>query len=282
MRKILIFIGLSITLFSCSLKENERNMVRKGNIAYKDSIYDKAEVLYRKALEHNPHLFAAQYNLANATYQQKHYKSAINKYKQLLDSLETIDFKSATNHNMGNSYLHAKKIDEAIAAYKEALRNNPNDKETKYNLVYAMNLKQQQQQQQQQNKQDQQQNKDQKEDRKSQQDTKPKDGDKEKKAQPKTKEEDDSDKDENQDKKEDADKKEGNKEKDEKGESKEHENKEGNDENGEKEKITPVGLSKEDAENILDAIALEEKESQKKVQKEKARKQGVVRKKKNW
>lgn len=311
----LLITALSFLLSSCSLADNERKMVREGNKAYKDSIYDEAEILYRKALDYNPTSFAANYNIANATYKQENYKAAVPKYKRLLDSLETTEWKSATLHNLANSYLHTQEIDKAIEAYKESLRHNPNDKETKYNLVYAMNLKQQQQQQnqqqenQEQNQQNQQQQQnqpqgnDKKEDQKSEQNNQPKDGDKETKPQPKPQEgEDEEQNNEQQDNKDNKDNKgKDEQDKDQQGDKKDNgdkgdeqenqqpkdnpqpiEPKEGQaDENGEKHAI-PVEISKEDAENLLDAIAVEEKQAQEKVQKDKARKKGRVRNKKNW
>ncbi len=343
----LFFIGiiLSIVFCSCSLGDNERKMVREGNKAYQDSIFDEAEVLYRKALDFNPTSFSANYNIANTTYKQQNFKSAVAKYERLLDSLETKEWKASTHHNLGNSYLHSKELDKAIEAYKNALRNNPDDKETKYNLMYAMNLKEQQKQQQQKQNKDQKQqdkqdkkdqqdkkdkeNKEQKKDEKSKQDNKPKDGDKEKKPQPKPQKDEDkkddkqdkNDKsdqkknedekgkkdDKNEDKKDgdkkdekdknEDDKKEGDKDKEkengkeqdkkEDGKDKGKENnkpqqpKEPKDEKNPKEKgqeqKIPVGISKEDAKNILDAIAVEEKEAQKKVQKDKVRKAGRVK-----
>lgn len=335
----LIGIILSIVFCSCSLGDNERKMVREGNKAYQDSIFDEAEVLYRKALDFNPTSFSANYNIANTTYKQQNFKSAVAKYERLLDSLETKEWKASTHHNLGNSYLHSKELDKAIEAYKNALRNNPDDKETKYNLMYAMKLKDQQKQQQQKQNKDQQkqdkqdkkdkqdqkdkQNKEQKQDEKSKQDNKPKDGDKEKKPQPKPQKDEDK-KDEKQgkndksdqkkneeekgkkddkqkDKKEDE-KKEGDKDKEKENGKEQDKNEDGKDkgkennkpqqpkepkdgknpkEKGQEQKI-PVGISKEDAKNILDAIAVEEKEAQKKVQKDKVRKAGRVKRKKNW
>ena len=68
-------------------------------------------------------------------------------------------------HNMGNSYLFNQKLDEAIEAYKNSLRNNPDDFETKYNLAWAQNKKNQEPpQQQQQDQQEQDQNRDKNED----------------------------------------------------------------------------------------------------------------------
>lgn len=290
-----VIIATSFVFSSCSLADNERKMVREGNKAYQDSIFDEAEVQYRKALDYNPTSFAANYNIANATYKQKNYKSAAAKYKRLLDSLETKEWKSSSNHNLGNSYLHSKEIDKAIAAYKEALRNNPDDKETKYNLMYAMNLKNQQEQQnkqdkQQQDKQENKQNQDQKQDQKSEQNNTPKDGDKEQKPQPKPNEDDQDNKnngkkeqqDDNKKSEEDKnDEKKGKEKQNDKNNEQDKPNEEKPDKNTEKREI-PVGISKENAENILDAIAVEEKDAQEKVQKDKARKKGRVRKQKNW
>ncbi|PVX52501.1 tetratricopeptide repeat protein [Balneicella halophila] len=291
---LIVIIGLLAT--SCSLSDNERKMVREGNKAYQDSIFDEAEILYRKALDYNPTSFVAHYNIANTTYKQENYKEAVKKYIRLLDSLETKEWKSASLHNLGNSYLHTQKIDKAIEAYKESLRENPDDKETKYNLIYAMKLREQQQQQQQQNqnqkKQDQQDNEN-KQDQKSQQDNQPKDGDKETKPQPKPGEgkgeREENQEDEQKDKKKQDNQESGDQKDGEKGDDERENNapepsdsKEGNpDENGEKQLI-PVELSKEEAEDLLDAIAVEEKESQEKVQKDKTRKKGRVKKKKNW
>ncbi len=316
-----IFVLVGFGLSSCSLGDNERKMVREGNKAYQDSVFNEAEILYRKALDFNPTSFAANYNLANATYKQENFKSATKKYKRLLDSLETKEWRASANHNLGNSYLHTKKLDKAIEAYKESLRNNPDDKETKYNLIYAMKLKEQQQQQKQQNKDNQnkkqqnkdkknedkdkqneqnKQNQDQQKDQKSKQDNKPKSGDNEKKPQPKPQKGDEEDEKDNKQDNSDGqkdnkkdDQKEGGKDKNEGDEPKDNPNKqddknrqnsqqeENPKENGEQQKI-PVGISKEDAENILDAIAIEEKDAQEKVQKDKARKAGRVRTKKNW
>lgn len=295
----LVILPLMLALTSCSLADNERKMVREGNKFYQDSTYDKAEVLYRKALDYNPTSFAANYNIANVTYKQEKYANATRKYKRLLDSLETKQWKAAANHNLGNSYLHEKKVDEAIEAYKESLRNNPADMETKYNLAYAMQLKEQQQQNQDKNgggqndkqnqgqgdkNQDQSQNQN-KEDQQSQNDNKPQDGDNETKPQPKPDASDDKeeqkDREEKQGKKQDNDKQQGYDGEEQKQDAQPKDAEKG-DQNPEEQQQTPSGISKKDAENILDAIAVEEKDTQEKVDKEKARKIGVKRNKKNW
>jgi tetratricopeptide (TPR) repeat protein len=98
--------------------------------------------------------------LANALYRQDKYEEAINEYGQALTILtgnnemsqKDKDQKTTSiNHNVGNAYYAMQQFDKAVAAYQEALRHNPKDDETRYNLVKAMQQLRQQQQQPQQN-----------------------------------------------------------------------------------------------------------------------------------
>ena len=83
------------------------------------------------------------------------------KFKDIADRTVNKTEKSRALHNMGNSLLMNNKLDESIDAYKEALRNNPGDLETKYNLLYAMNLKKKQEEQKKKEEQNKDKNKDQ-------------------------------------------------------------------------------------------------------------------------
>ncbi len=148
--------------------QNERKFVRQGNRHYLAGIKDtsrldtlrfsKAETEYRKALDKKPGDPKWYYNLNNSVYKQTKFGEASKGFEevaaQLTDSIE----KAGALHNLGNSLLFQQKIDESIETYKKALRNNPGDIETKYNLAYAQRLKHQQQQQQQNQNQNQQQN----------------------------------------------------------------------------------------------------------------------------
>lgn len=172
--KIALLI-LAIGISSASHAQNERKYIRSGNKAYMTAIKDtskydslkfvKAEDEYRKALSKRPTDPKWNFNLADAVYKQKRFDEAAGKFSELTKSLPTREEKARALHNLGNSQLMQQKIDESIESYKSALRKNPNDLETKYNLAYAQLMKkQQQQQQQQQQKQQQDQNKDQKQD----------------------------------------------------------------------------------------------------------------------
>ncbi len=166
-----LLLTFIVSFSVAALAQNERKFVRKGNNLYFEAIDDstgtrdtsllsQAETEYRKALNKKPGNEKWEFNLANSLYQQKRLEEAERKFSDLQEKMETPDEIARTLHNLGNSQLMQQKIDESIESYKEALRKNPGDIETKYNLAYAQMLKQQQQQQQQQQNQNQQQNQD--------------------------------------------------------------------------------------------------------------------------
>lgn len=171
-------LGLLTALLVVSANaQSERSLVREGNRAYKEQKYTDAEVHYRKSLEHNKDLPEGVFNLGDALYKQQRYDEAAQHYQIASTKTTNPRAKAEALHNLGNALLKAQKIPEGIDAYKEALKLNPNDFDTKYNLEYAKALLKQQQQnkndkqqnknKQQQNKQDQQDQ--QKQDKKNQQ-----------------------------------------------------------------------------------------------------------------
>jgi tetratricopeptide (TPR) repeat protein len=173
-----LVIILLISLFPAILvAQNERKHVRSGNKIYQKAAKDttkidtaafaRAETEYRKALNKKPTDKYWNFNLADAIYKQNRFDEAAGKFNELAEQMTNPVEKARAYHNLGNSQLMNQKIDESIESYKKALRQNPNDLETKYNLAYAQLLKNQQQQQQ--NQQNQDQNKDQKQDQEQQQ-----------------------------------------------------------------------------------------------------------------
>ena len=131
--------------------QTDRQYIREGNKQFRVGQYDKAEVSYRKAVEKNPKNPQAAYNLGNALMAQKKDSAAVQQFEQAT-RIETNPLrKAAAYHNMGVSCQTHKMYGEAIEAYKNALRLNPNDDETRYNLVLCKKQKQKQDQNQQQN-----------------------------------------------------------------------------------------------------------------------------------
>jgi tetratricopeptide (TPR) repeat protein len=167
---MILIIAFSVSVFG----QNERKHIRSGNKLFMDAVKDttkidtvkfsNAETEYRKALNKKPNDLQWNFNLADAIYKQQRFDEAAGKFSELAEKMETPEEKGRVLHNLGNSQLLNQKIDESIETYKKALRHNPTDLDTKYNLAYAQLLKKQQEQQQQnqdQNQDQQQQNQDQ-------------------------------------------------------------------------------------------------------------------------
>jgi tetratricopeptide (TPR) repeat protein len=133
--------------------------VRSGNKLFFDAVKDTtqidsvkfvdAETEYRKALNKKPNDAQWNFNLADAIYKQKRFDEAAGKFGDLAEKMTTAEEKARALHNKGNSELMNGKIDESIESYKNALRQNPSDLDTKYNLAYAQLLKKKQEEQQQ-------------------------------------------------------------------------------------------------------------------------------------
>lgn len=193
MKQTEIIILLLLVWVTSTQAQNERKFIRQGNKFFESALKDtsrqdtvqfnRSEIEYRKALEKKPDDPKWNFNLADALYKQRKFEESSEKFKEIADRTPDKIEKSRALHNLGNSMLMNNKLDESIAAYKDALRNNPNDLETKYNLLYAMNLKKKQEEQkkkQDQNKdkdknKDQNKDKDQKKDQNKDQDQKNKD-----------------------------------------------------------------------------------------------------------
>ncbi len=136
-------------------QKTDRDYLRSGNKLFGDSLFVKAEVDYRKALEKNPQSADAMYNLGNALMMQQKAKEAMEQFEAASKVEKNKDKLSHIYHNMGVILQSSKQLPQCIEAYKEALRNNPHDDETRYNLALAQKQLKDQQQQQQQNQQNQ-------------------------------------------------------------------------------------------------------------------------------
>ena len=172
---LLIFIG-TLSMYA----QTDKKEVRLGNKYYKQGEIKEAEVEYRKALLKDSLSFAGNYNLGNTLMKAEDAENAEKAYSVILDSASKASISYDWNtpskvsptassnyyHNLGNSYLKQKKYSEAVEAYKNSLRRNPNDMETKTNYAYAKKMMDDQQNQDQDQNQDQNQdNKDQNQDK---------------------------------------------------------------------------------------------------------------------
>ncbi|MFH1121700.1 MAG: tetratricopeptide repeat protein [Bacteroidota bacterium] len=167
MTRSILFTAVLVVSAGFLSGQNDNSLIRKGNKQFKEGKFKEAEIDYRKAMEISPKSFRGEYNLGSSQYRQKNWEEAGRNYMNSAGKMKPNDVtgKAAAFHNLGNSLLKAEKYNESVEAYKQSLRLNPADEDTRYNLSYAMRKLQQQQQQQQ--KQDK--NKDDKQDNKDQQ-----------------------------------------------------------------------------------------------------------------
>ena len=147
MKKTSFFLALMFCVLASTYGQSKKKLIKEGNKLYNDSSFNLAEMKYRKSLEKDQDYFNAAFNLADAVYKQERYQEATSFFEALKDNAKNNQELSQINHNLGNSLFKENKIDQAIDAYKNSLRQNPNDEETRYNLAYAQKIKQQQQNQ---------------------------------------------------------------------------------------------------------------------------------------
>ena len=139
MRKSIIW--MAAFMFCCGAvfaQKAERKNVREGNKLYETEKFTEAEIAYRKSLEVNPRSSEGTYNLGNALYKQKKFPEAAEQYQLLAGQgekmIETPEGKARLAeiyHNVGNIGMQSKEYAKSVEAYKQSLRLNPKDDETK-------------------------------------------------------------------------------------------------------------------------------------------------------
>lgn len=118
-------------------QSDPNNLVLKGNADILNKNYNDAEVVYRKAISTNKNQNKASHNLGNLLFENQNYDEAIQEYFKTQKNSEIDLEKHSAFHNLGNSYMKKKDYAQAVEAYKNALRNNSADDETRYNYALA-------------------------------------------------------------------------------------------------------------------------------------------------
>ena len=248
--------------------EEANDYVYQANEQLKEEDYVEAEMSYRKAISKQPSNVVGAYNLGNTYYKSGNFEEALFRHQEAAKEATNKVEKHRAFHNIGNVLMQNKKCQEAVEAYKNALRNDPTDDETRYNLVLAKECAEQQKDQNQ-NDENEDENKD-KQDQNQDQDKKEDEGDK--KDDPKDQGEDDN--------------KQGEDQKDEEGKPKDEkkdENKQGDQQKDQKQqpKPQPGQLSPQQIKSLLEAMNNQEQKVQEKINAEKQK--GVkVKTEKDW
>ncbi len=252
---ILLVIIFPFSLFA----QQARSLNNDGVDLYKKGKYSEAEVNFKKGVEKQPESFTANFNLGDSYYKQGRFDEAIKSFETALKTSKENEYSAKTYHNLGNSLLkmqekvqdpqqRSKMLQQSIEAYKNSLKLNSEDIDTKYNLSYALRLLEKNKNKQQQNNKDQKNKDNQNKDQQQNQDKQNQDK-------------------QNQDKKDQQNK-------DQQKPDQNQESKQDNLKQPEKNKI-----SKEEAERILQALKNNEKDLQKKLRKVQGKK---VKTEKDW
>ena len=244
------------------------NLVYKANELLGDDNYIEAEMEYRKAISEAPSKAVGAYNLAHSYYKKGSFDEALFRNKEAAKNATTKIEKHRAFHNIGNILMKNDLCKEAVEAFKNALRNNPNDEETRYNFALAKDCAEQQK------------------DGGGEDDKEDKDKEEEKDKENEEKKEDDNKKDQDKKDEGDKDKKEGDKEEDENGKPKDDKKDDGKgddkkDKKNQKSKPKPGQMSPQQIKNILDAMQNQEQKVQQKINAQK-QKGAKIKTEKDW
>ena len=236
MRKLFLYSLILISVVA-KAQEQDKNLP-KGNEAFVEKKFADAEADFRISQSKNPKKAKSSYNLGNSIYRQNQAGESKYQFAKAIKLAKTRPEKHSAFHNLGNALMQEKDYSNAVEAYKNALRNNPTDEETRYNYALAKEYLK---------------------------NNPPKKDDKDK---DKKKDKKDDKKDKNDDKKKDDDKKDGkdkDKDKDKDDKKKSDDKKDDKNQNDGKPQPQPGGISKQRLESLLEAVNNEEKKVQDKV-----------------
>jgi tetratricopeptide (TPR) repeat protein len=254
MKQFIIAVLLMLQA-SVLFAQQEKKFIKKGNDLYQQQNYKDAEKNYRLSLGKTDKTVEGNFNLGDALYKQKRYDDAGKQFDKIAaTSASNKAVMAKAYHNLGNSLLESKKLEESVAAYKKSLLNNPQDDETRYNLAYAQEKLKQKQNQDKNNK--------------NNKNNKDKNKDKNKD----NKDQNNKDKDKNKDDKNKDDKDKQNQDKN---------NQDKKDQGQQDQKPDPNNVSKDDAERMLEALNNDEKQTQDKLKNKKI-KGARMRIEKDW
>lgn len=248
--------------------QQAENFIYNGNQAFDALNGVEAEKNYRRAVATGTKTDIARYNMGATLQQDNYVDEALRAYAEVTKITKDRPNKHRTFHNIGNALMQAKDYKGAVEAYKNALRNNPSDDETRYNYALAKKMLE-----------DENQNQDQQQDQEDKQDNQDQQNDQNQDKKDKDKEQEG----ENQDENKDQSGEEGDNEKDEK----ESDKNDSQDQQGDNEKeqqqpqARPEQLSPQQVQNLLEAMNNEEKKVQDKVNAKKAKAVGT-KNKKDW
>ena len=260
MKRLILISVLAFAALS-ALAQPDRRDVRRGNRSFAKERWSAADISYRKALMADSTSVAANYNLASVQYRQEDAQGAAKSLQRIQKTAPLTEHAADYYYNVGDVALQAKDYKTAVEAFMQSLLRNPGDLDAKENYVYAKKMLENQQQGG--DGQDQNQNQDQDQDQNQDQQNQNQD-------QNQDQNKDQQNQDQNQDQDQNKDRQDQN------------QDQQNPDQGGEQPQPQRGELSPQQAQQILQAMQDQEKNTQDKVKKEKAAVLQSRQKEKNW
>lgn len=274
---VILVLGLLCAMWvQVNAQEDQQKLEEKALTASRDLTYQannelvendfvSAEANYRRAISKSDSNSVAPYNLGNSYYNRESFGEAFGRYKEAGERADDKTGKHKAFHNMGNVFMKNKEYGKAVEAYKEALRNNPKDEETRYNLALAKEMMKKEQQQNQNQNKDDQNKEDQKDENEKNEDQQSQGGDQ----------------DDQQEQEQEEQPKDGEDEQEQNKEQEGEDDKNQQPKEQQQQNPRPNQLSKQQIENLLEAMQNEEKKVQEKMEAKKI-KGPRVKNEKDW
>ena len=137
---IIVTVAFLLAGATNATAQTDRNLIRQGNRAFKTQKWAAAETQYRKAISKNQKNPQAIYNLGCALLMQQKDSLAMVQFGNAAQLENNLFRRSKSYHNMGVVMQNHREYAQAIEYYKMALRCNPQDNETRYNLALCKKL----------------------------------------------------------------------------------------------------------------------------------------------
>ena len=285
-----IKVGFIFLLFACSFQQikaqetskkeekKSRSLTRKAERAKSTYDFSEAEAIYRKALSKDLKNAEASYNFGHLYGDKEMEAESMSQLLKTVKNAKSKDLKHKAFHNLGNIFMEQKDYAQAVNAYKDALRNNPADEETRYNLAVAQDMLEKNPDQDDDNDQDQENDDEENQDDENSRDNK-ESQDQEQEDEDDEGENDEEDQDDNQEEEQD-DQDSGESEEDQ--ENEENQDQQEDQSDDQQDQNPEEELSDDHAENLLRAADNLEKEVQKKLNEEKGEKTPPQPNQKDW
>ena len=137
MNRFFTFLVFSL-LVNFSFAQEWKSKLNEARKLYQNGNYVESLKLYEDVKNSAPESIDFSTEMGQAAYKANDFNKAKSYYETAVSKLQKKEISPNQYHNLGNSQMKMKDYSSAIQSYKEALRKNPNDIETRYNLSEAI------------------------------------------------------------------------------------------------------------------------------------------------